>query len=218
MRRSAPVRFGSVRVRTPLVVPGLRVGVMGGSFNPPHSGHVLISHTALRRLDLDQLWWVVTPGNPLKETGDLPPQEDRIAACRAMTTDARIKVTGFEADLGTPYTAATLAFLVRRHRGVRFVWIMGADNLAGFHRWQHWREIMRTMPVAVVDRPGWRHRAMASKAALAYRRAYVPERRAADLPELSPPAWTLLTGPLSPLSSTALRAARRTDAPRQPRS
>lgn len=208
MRRSAPVSFGSVRVRTPLVTPGLRIGLMGGSFNPPHEGHVLISEAALKRLRLDQLWWVVTPGNPLKETSGLPPLEERMAACRAMISDRRIKVTGFEADLGTPYTAATLAFLRRRYPMVRFVWIMGADNLASLHRWQRWREIMRTMPVAVVDRPGWRHPALASKAARAFRQAYLPESQAADLPELAPPAWTLLTGPLSPLSSTALRAAR----------
>ncbi len=208
MRRSAPIRFGSVRVRTPPVTPGLRVGLMGGSFNPPHDGHVLISHTALRRLRLDQLWWVVTPGNPLKDTGDLPTLADRMATCRAMASEPRIRVTGFEADLGTPYTAATLAFLTRRYRAVRFVWIMGADNLASFHRWQHWREIMRSMPIAVVDRPGWRHAALASKAALAYARAHVPESRAAELLDMDPPAWTLLTGPLSPLSSTALRAAR----------
>lgn len=217
MRRSAPVRFGSVRVKTPLVAPGLRVGIMGGSFNPPHAGHVLISHTALTRLDLDQLWWVVTPGNPLKETGDLPSLEERIAACRAMTPDPRIRITGFEEALGTPYTAATLAFLSRRYPRVRFAWVMGADNLASFHRWQHWREIMHLMPIAVVDRPGWRHRALASKAAHAFRRDYVPESRAPDLLEMSPPAWTLLSGPLSPLSSTALRAMRRAGASYRPR-
>lgn len=217
MRRSAPVRFGSVRVKMPLVTPGLRIGIMGGTFNPPHAGHVLISHTALTRLCLDQLWWVVTPGNPLKETGGLPPLEERMAACRAMTSDPRIRVTGFEEQLGTPYTAATLAFLVRRYPDVRLVWVMGADNLASFHRWQHWREIMHTMPIAVVDRPGWRHRALASKAAHAFRTSYVPETRAADLPEIRPPAWTLLTGPLSPLSSTALRAMRQRGATRQQR-
>ena len=208
MRRSAPVSFGSVRVMTPLVTPGLRVGIMGGSFNPPHDGHVLISEIALQRLRLDQLWWVVTPGNPLKETGDLPRLAERMAACRAIAPDSRIKITGFEAELGTPYTAATLAFLARRYRAVRFVWVMGADNLASFHRWQHWREIMRMMPIAVIDRPGWRHAAIASKAALAFHRAFVPEVCAADLPVMRPPAWTLITGPLSPLSSTALRAAR----------
>ena len=208
MRRSAPVRFGSVRVRTPLVAPGLRVGIMGGTFNPPHAGHVLISETALRRLRLDQLWWVVTPGNPLKETNGLPPLDQRMADCRAMITDRRVKVTGFEAELGTPYTAATLGYLRRRYDQVRFVWVMGADNLASFHRWQQWREILNLMPIAVVDRPGWRLRALASKTARAYDWAFVPESRAVDLPDMCPPAWTLLTGPLSPLSSTALRAAR----------
>jgi len=212
MRRSALVRFGSARVKTPLTAPGVRIGIMGGSFNPPHAGHVLISHTALTRLRLDQLWWVVTPGNPLKETGDLPPLEERMAACRAITADPRIRVTGFEAELGTPYTAATLAFLRWRYPQVRFVWVMGADNLASFHRWQHWRQIMRMMPIAVVDRPGWRHRGLASKAATAFRWAYVPESQSPDLPDMEPPAWTLLTGPLSPLSSTAIRAMRSANA------
>lgn len=208
MRRSAPVSFGSVRVKTPLVAPGLRIGLLGGTFNPPHDGHVLISHTALARLQLDQLWWIVTPGNPLKETGDLPPLEERMAACRAMMPDTRVKITGFEEQLGTPYTAATLAFLKRRYPRVHFVWVMGADNLASFHRWQHWREIMQTMPIAVIDRPGWRYRALSSPAAYAFRSSYVPEIQTTDLPDMTPPAWTLLTGPLSPLSSTALRLLR----------
>ena len=181
MRRSAPVRFGSVRVRTPAIAPGQRIGIMGGTFNPPHAGHVLISETAIKRLRLDQLWWLVTPGNPLKSNGGLPPLGDRIAACRAMVHDPRIKITGFEATLGTPYTAATLAFLTRRFPTARFVWVMGADNLAGFHRWQHWREIMQLMPMAVVDRPGGRHRAMAAKAAQTYRKDYVPDREAIGL-------------------------------------
>jgi nicotinate-nucleotide adenylyltransferase len=208
MRRSAALSFGSVRICTPAVSPGQRIGVMGGTFNPPHAGHVLITATALKRLALDQLWWVVTPGNPLKSNGELPSLESRIAACREMLTDPRVAVTGFEAQLGTPFTAATLAFLTRRHREAKFVWVMGADNLAGFHRWQQWREIMRVMPVAVVDRPGWRNRAMASKTAQAFRSAYVPEALAPLLPGMTPPAWTLLTGPLSELSSTALRAKR----------
>ncbi|MGB3720202.1 MAG: nicotinate-nucleotide adenylyltransferase [Hyphomicrobiaceae bacterium] len=212
MRRSELLRFGSARVRTPPVAPGMRIGLMGGSFNPPHAGHVLISHTVLTRLQLDQLWWIVTPGNPLKETSDLPSLDERIAACREMAADPRIKITGFESELGTPYTAATLAFLRRRFPDVRFVWVMGADNLAGFHRWQQWRQIMQMMPIAVVDRPGWRHRGLASRAARAFRYAYVPEVMAPKLADMEPPAWTLLTGPLSPLSSTAIRAMRRAGA------
>ena len=208
MRKSAAARFGSLAVKTPLVFPGQRVGIMGGTFNPPHAGHALISQTTLKRLRLHQLWWVVTPGNPLKSNGTLPSLESRIAACQELITDPRITVTGFEAELGTPYTAATLAFLRARYPSVHFVWVMGADNLASFHRWQQWRDIMQLMPIAVVDRPGWRHRSLAAKAAVTYARAYFPERRAAQLPMLKPPAWTLLTGPLSDLSSTALRARR----------
>jgi len=137
-----------------------RVGIMGGTFNPPHAGHQLVSSTTLKRLQLDQLWWVVTPGNPLKSNGGLPSLESRMEACRALVSDPRMTVTGFEAELQTPYTAATLAFLRKRYPAVHFVWVMGADNLAGFHRWQHWRDIMETMPIAVVDRPGWRLRSL----------------------------------------------------------
>ena len=114
---------------------------MGGTFNPPHEGHVLISHTAIRRLGLDQLWWVVTPGNPLKVNDELPPLADRMALCQRIVDDSRVIITGFEADLATPYTAATLAFLKQRFATTHFVWVMGADNLAGFHRWQRWRGI-----------------------------------------------------------------------------
>jgi nicotinate-nucleotide adenylyltransferase len=181
---------------------------MGGSFNPPHEGHRLISELALKRLGLHRIWWIVTPGNPLKARGDLAPFSERIAAARARARHPRIVVTGFEAGLPTAYTAATLSFLKRRCAGVRFVWIMGADNLASFHRWRHWRHIFRTMPIAVIDRPGWRHRALAGKAAAAFRAAYIPERGAARLAQLRPPAWTLLTGPLSSLSSSDLRLAR----------
>lgn len=201
------VSFGRVAVRTPLVLPGQRIGVMGGTFNPPHAGHALISRTALRRLQLDQLWWVVTPGNPLKTNSGLPDITLRMRESRLLARDRRMRVTGFEQELGTPYTAATLAFLKRRHPHVSFVWIMGADNLASFHRWQSWRSIAATMPIAVVDRPGWRLKALASPAAHALARGYVPEARARRLVTMSPPAWTLLTGPLSRLSSTELRRA-----------
>lgn len=209
MSRSTKASFGSIAVKTPGVLTGQRVGVMGGSFNPPHGGHALISRTALRRLRLDQLWWVVTPGNPLKAHDGLPDIALRMAECRTLARNPKMKITGFEQTLGTAYTAATLAFLKRRYPGVRFVWIMGADNLAGFHRWQSWRTIARMMPIAVVDRPGWRLKALASPAAQALARFYVPEARAGLLPQMRAPAWSLLTGPLSPLSSTELRQAAR---------
>ena len=206
--KSAPASFGSVRVKPPLTGPGLRIGVMGGTFDPPHAGHLLISRIALRRLKLDQIWWVVTPGNPLKAHDELPDLGGRMEQCRKLAADRRVRITGFEEALRTPYTAVTLAFLKRRFPWVRFVWIMGADNLAEMERWHRWREIFGLFPIAVVDRPGWRLRALASKAARALGRAYVPEARSATLASCKPPAWTLLTGPLSRLSSTELRSAR----------
>lgn len=211
--RSVPASFGSVRVKPPLILPGQRIGVMGGTFNPPHDGHALISRTALRRLGLDQLWWVVTPGNPLKQNNGLPPARDRMALCRKLAPDTRMRITAFEEDLHTPYTAATMAFLLQRYPQVRFCWIMGADNLASFHRWQNWRDIAGNVPIAVVDRPGWRLRALASPAAHWMRRNYVPEHRGAGLLARTAPSWTFLTGPLSKLSSTELRRTAPSPAP-----
>lgn len=205
MRNSAPVRFGSIRARPPHAEPRQRIGLLGGSFNPPHAAHRQISRIALQRLKLDRVWWIVTPGNPLKAGGDLAPQAERIAACRAVAQDARIVVTGFEAALGSAFTAATLSFLRTRYPCTRFVWIMGADGLPQFHRWGQWRDIFRTVPVAVIDRPGWHLRAMSSKAAGTFARARVPAWRAARLADATPPAWTFLTGPLTNLSSTEIR-------------
>ena len=200
--------FGRVGVGAPHALANQTVGILGGSFNPPHDGHVQITEIALRRLQLDQLWWVVTPGNPLKSNGGLPPLPDRISACEKLMINPRVTITGFEARLGTPYTAATLGYLRRRFSGVHFVWIMGADNLATFHRWQRWREIASEVPIAVVDRPGWRLKAMASPAGRSLAAAFIPEAQAANLARMDAPVWTLLSGPLSPLSSTALRAAK----------
>lgn len=208
VRKSTNSTFGSIKVKPPPIARGQRIGVMGGTFNPPHAAHLLISRTALKRLGLDQIWWVVTPGNPLKTHDDLPDLAGRMALCRRLAADRRVRITGFEEALRTPYTAVTLAFLKFRFPGVRFIWVMGADNLASFHRWQHWRAIAASMPIAVVDRPGWRLKGLASPAAHALRRAHVPEARAGRLAFRKPPAWTLLTGPLSHLSSTQLRAAR----------
>ena len=202
-----PGRLGWVQAKTPPAPAGARIGVLGGSFNPAHAGHVLISTIAMKRLGLDWLWWLVTPGNPLKSNGDLPSLQLRIEAGRRLLPHPKVVVTAFEDRLGSPYTAATLDFLTHRHPAARFVWVMGADNLASFHRWQRWRSIAAQVPIAVVDRPGWRHRALASPAARAMSRSYVPEDRAGILADLGAPAWTLLTGPLSQLSSTALRKA-----------
>lgn len=204
-----PGRNGWVGVKTPVALPGQRIGLLGGTFNPPHQGHVQVSQIALRRLGLDRLWWLVTPGNPLKSNGGLPPLADRIATCRRLMREPRVVVTGFEAALGSPFTASTVEFLVCRYPGTAFVWVMGADNLASFHRWRRWQDIARLVPVAVVDRPGWRLKALASPAARTLWRSRLPEDRASLLPLATPPAWTLLTGPLSPQSSTAIRARNR---------
>lgn len=193
------------RARPPLAAPGLRIGVMGGSFNPPHAGHVRAARTALGRLQLDAVWWVVTPGNPLKAQGGRVSLDERMAACRALVRDPRIVITGFEAELGTSYTAATLAYLKRRFPATRLVWVMGADNLATFHQWHRWRSIARLVPICVVDRPLWRLKALASPAARALWRSRVPEARAARLADMRPPAWCFLTARLSPASSTELR-------------
>jgi nicotinate-nucleotide adenylyltransferase len=192
--------------RPPLAFPGERIGLMGGSFNPPHEGHVLCAVTALLKLRLDRVWWMVSPGNPLKSPANTADFAHRLAMSRALARDPAIEVTGFEAGLSSPYyTWSTIAFLRQRYPRARFVWVMGADNLATFHRWQHWRRICSMVPIAVVDRPGWRLRALSSAAAhfLADRR--LPEAMGALLPGANPPAWVLLSAKLSHASSTAIR-------------
>jgi nicotinate-nucleotide adenylyltransferase len=208
LTRKIPLQsFGSLRVHAPLCRPGQRIGIMGGTFNPPHDGHRIAAEAALKRLNLDQVWWLITPGNPLKSLDGLSSLEGRMKLVEVFARGPRMKVTGFERELGTRYTAGTLSFLQRRFPAVRFVWIMGADNLASFDRWQHWRQIARTMPIAVVDRPGWRLAGLASPAAQALKRYRLPESEAASLALRKPPVWMLLTIRLSGLSSTALRNA-----------
>ena len=192
-------------LRLPPRPPGLCIGLFGGSFNPAHDGHRLASLTALRRLQLDRVWWLVTPGNPLKDNAELPPLAERVRQARGVADDARIQVTGIEATLRTRYTADTLRALKRRCPGVNFVWIMGSDNLAGFHRWAEWRAIARMMPIAVIDRPGSTHSAIASPAAGWLSRWRIPENQAASLAHTCPPAWVFLHGKRSALSSTMLR-------------
>ncbi|AWN54075.1 nicotinate-nucleotide adenylyltransferase [Methylobacterium sp. 17Sr1-1] len=194
-------------VRLPPLAPGLRVGLYGGSFNPAHAGHRHVSRLALRRLALDRVWWLVSPGNPLKDRRHLPETAARAEGARAVARDPRIAVTGFEAGLGIRYTVETLTWLTARHPEVRFVWIMGADSLASFHRWRGWREIAARMPFAVIDRPGYTLKAMASPAARTLAGSRIDAAAAATLAGRSPPAWVFLHGPRNGLSSTALRAA-----------
>lgn len=188
---------------------GLRIGLFGGSFNPPHPGHRLASLIALKRLRLDRVWWMVSPGNPLKDTRELAPLEKRLVAAARMADHPAIDVTGVETALGLRYTADVVRALTQQCPGVRFVWIMGADNLRSFDRWQHWRTIAHTVPIAAVDRPGSTFGAAQSPAGAFLSRWRLPEAQASLLPGHSLPAFVFLHGPRSGLSSTALRATRR---------
>lgn len=187
--------------------PGMAVGLFGGSFNPPHAGHALVVEIALRRLRLDRLWWIVTPGNPLKSTRELAPLVERIARSKAIARDPRIVVTAFEKTHNVRYTADTLALVKARNPGVDFVWIMGADNLRDFHRWQRWRQIALTFPIAVIDRPGSTLAFLSSVMAKTFDFARVDETDAPRLSRMAAPAWTFIHGPRSSLSSTAIRNA-----------
>ncbi len=224
MFKSAPVHPARIHARPPVASPGQTIGLLGGSFNPPHVAHRLISEAALKRLGLDKVWWIVSPGNPLKQRGETAPLNERMRLCRELAKNPHIVVTDFEADLPAPYTVSTLAFLKSRTPLVRYVWIMGADNLATFDRWHRWREIFTMLPVVVVDRPGWRLKALASKAARTFAASRLPEKEAATLALRPAPAWTFLTGPLSHASSTAIRnrakfnkqpAARKAQSPKE---
>ncbi len=183
----------------------MRIGLLGGSFNPPHVAHRAISLFAIKRLKLDRVWWLVSPGNPLKENGALRDLDERVEAARAMADDPRIDVSCLESVIGTRYTVDTISCLRRRAAGLRFVWIMGADNLAQFHRWENWRRIASEVPIAVIDRPPQSFRALAAPAAHALARYRLPENQAPRLADRQPPAWVFLTGMKLNLSSTGLR-------------
>lgn len=192
-------------LRIPPLAPGMRIGLYGGSFNPAHAAHRAASLLALRRLKLDRVWWLVTPGNPLKDNHRLPPLAARLEQARGVARHPALVPTGLEAGLGTRYSFDTVAALVRRFPQVHFVWLMGADNLASFHRWQRWDEMAALVPMAVIDRPGCTFPAMAAPAAGALARWRRPEDDAGRLALMPPPAWIFLHGLKSPISSTQLR-------------
>lgn len=187
---------------------GARVGLLGGSFDPPHGGHLHLSREALKRFDLDRVVWLVSPGNPLKPN---PPAllADRMAAARALVDHPRILVSDFEAQVGTRYTAQTLAALQRRFREVRFTWLMGADNLVQFHRWDNWQGILQSVRVGVLARPGLRIAARSSPAARIYRSARLPARASRILGAAATPAWCFVNIPMKDVSSSEIRAAGR---------
>ncbi len=182
-----------------------RIGLLGGSFNPPHAAHRLVSVEAMKRLGLDAVWWLVTPGNPLKDNRALPPLEQRLALARQVAAHPRIVPTGIEARLGTVYTVDTIRALKRRYPQARFTWLMGADGLRDFHRWKDWQAIARLLPIAVYDREGLRLAAQAGRAAHALARFRRPESAARALAGTRAPAWVFLHGKTSALSSTWLR-------------
>ncbi len=189
----------------PYARAGQVIGLLGGSFDPAHRGHVHITKAALHRFGLDRVWWLVSPGNPLKQRGPAPLQ-DRLQAARAMMQHPRVTVTGIEESLGTRYTAQTIAALRARYPGVRFVWLMGADNLAQFHLWQDWESIMAQVPVGVLARPGERISARMSKTAQIYRARRLPGRASQLLADAEPPKWCFVNLPMNAASSSAIRA------------
>lgn len=194
-----------VRHGLPIARPGMSVGLLGGSFDPAHGGHAHITREALKRLRLDRVWWLVSPQNPLKRDGPAPMAQRMAHAARVMQ-HPRVAISDIEFRLGTRYTAQTLERLQRLYPGVRFVWLMGADNLAGFHRWQNWQDIIQRVPMAVIARPGLRLDALRAPAALRFAGARLPAAQAGRLAATAPPAWCFLNIPMRDISSTRLRA------------
>lgn len=194
-----------MRYRLPYARKGQVIGLLGGSFDPPHEGHAHITREAIKRFELDKVWWVVSPGNPLKQHGPAP-MEQRIETAKSLIDHPKVEVTDLEAHLGSRYTADTIRHLKRLYPGVQFVWLMGADNLAQLDRWQDWRFIMENVPIAVIARAGQRLGARRSKAAKVYRHHRLKGGKARLLGQYRSPAWAYQNVPLVDLSSSAIRA------------
>lgn len=207
-KMSEPASLPKSVTGLPQATAGMRVGLFGGSFNPPHEGHRLVALQCLKRLRLDALWLLVSPGNPLKDNEALPSLAERVEAARAIMDHPRLEVTGFEAEHGFRYTYDSIRFLRDTGRGVKFVWVMGADNLLQFDRWERWRDIADLVPIAVYARPGSTRRATSSAAATALKAHRIPESEAETLADRSPPAWAYLHGIMSRQSSSAIRSSR----------
>ncbi len=183
----------------------LTIGLLGGSFDPPHAGHAHITREALKRFGLDRVWWLVSPGNPLKEQGPAS-MARRMQAARDVMDHPRVDISDFEALAGTRYTAQTVMRLQQAYPGVRFVWLMGADNLAQFHLWKDWREIMTRVPVGILARPGDRIAARTAPAALIYRHARLRASQSQLLARSDAPAWCFVNVPMKDISSSDIRA------------
>jgi nicotinate-nucleotide adenylyltransferase len=189
---------------------GKKIGLLGGSFNPAHAGHLYISRMALKHLKLDEIWWLVSPQNPLKDKSSLAPLAQRLASAeRVARCSARITPTTIETTLGTRYTVDTLQALENAYPLTNFVWLMGADNLSQIHRWKNWKSIFRHVSVAVFDRAPHSARSCESRAAKYFSAAQVPENDAGKLALMKPPAWVFLNVPRHPASATALRQAKK---------
>jgi len=189
----------------PYARQGMRIGLLGGSFDPAHDGHAHITREALKRFGLDRVWWLVSPGNPLKDQGPAP-IKDRMARARNVMQDPRVEITDLETRMGTRFTWDTLSNLTQAYPGVHFVWLMGADNLATFHQWENWQDIMGLVPVGVLARPGQRVSARMSVAARRYRRHRLGVREAQMLGAAVAPAWVFVNVPMNDTSSTGIRA------------
>jgi nicotinate-nucleotide adenylyltransferase len=195
-----------LRYDIPYAAAGQVIGLLGGSFDPAHAGHAHITREALKRFGLDQVWWLVSPGNPLKAHGPAP-MDQRIAQAQAVIDHPRMQVTGIEERLGTRYTAQTLRALRRLYPKQRFIWLMGADNLAQFHLWQDWQEIAQTVPMGILARPGQRISARMSRTATLYAPYRIPGRYSQRLAQADAPAWCFVNVPMKDVSSSAIRAA-----------
>ncbi len=190
---------------------GLRIGLLGGSFNPAHAGHLAMSAYALKRLGLDQVWWLAAPQNPLKSGKGMAPFSARMKQARKIAVHPKIIITDLEAQFGTRYTVDTLRVLKKRFPRARFVWLMGADNLQQMPRWHKWPVLFQSVPVAVFRRPGYAVGRGSGKAAQRFDRAWLPARRAGQLAQLRAPAWMVLDNAMNNLSATAIRKQTKKD-------
>ena len=184
---------------------GKKIGLLGGSFNPAHDAHVEISVAALEKLKLDYVWWVVSPQNPLKDSGTIAPLEKRLEWAKEKSTHAQIFVTDIEAKIQTRYTVDTIKKITSLYPESHFVWLMGADNLEEFDQWRDWKEISNHLPIAVFDRPLYSTAKLSSKAACSLRAYEIEEKRAAEIAKLSPPVWVFCRGTDNPISATEVR-------------